>query len=76
MAPLHKMLAKLTPGYNFINVFCTVFTIPDPKCIKMTVKLSIFYTLLGSTSVKASRKMLVKLTPGIKEENGLKFPIL
>ncbi len=31
----------------------------DPKCMKMTAKLSISFTLLGSTSIKAS---LVKLS--------------
>jgi hypothetical protein len=31
----------------------------------MTVKMSIFFTLSESTSVFASRKTLVKLTPGI-----------
>jgi len=34
----------------------------DPKSIKKTVKLSIFFTLLGSTSVKDA-KTLVKLIP-------------
>ncbi len=44
---------------------CTALTCADPKSIKKTVKLSIFFKLLGSTSVKAAHKMLVKLTPEI-----------
>jgi hypothetical protein len=37
----------------------------DPKCIKKTVKLSIFFTLSGSLSVKAVSKTLVKLTRAV-----------
>ncbi len=37
--------------------------IVDPKSVKKTVKLSIFFTLSGSTSVKAVRRMLMKLSP-------------
>jgi len=37
---------------NFINILRTAFTLADPKSVKKTVKLSIFFTLLGSTSVK------------------------
>jgi len=50
---------------NFINVLLTAFTLPDHKSVKKTVKLSIFFTLLGSTSVKAVRRTLMKLTPGV-----------
>ena len=57
----------LAPGLNFINVLCTAFTLPDPKSVKKTVKLSIFFTLSGSTSVKAVRRMLMKLTPGFQD---------
>jgi len=53
---------KLTTGINFINVLRTAFT---PKCIKMTVKLSIFFTLLGAMSAKDLSKTLMKLTPGV-----------
>ncbi len=51
-------------GLKFINVLCTAFTRADPKSVKKTVKLSIFFTLLGFTSLKAACKMLMKLTPG------------
>ncbi len=45
-----------SPGLNIINVLRTAFTPADPKNIKKTVKLSIFFTHLGSTSVKTARK--------------------
>ncbi len=39
------MLAKLTPGLNFINVLRTAFTLIDPKSVKNTVKSKVsFYT--------------------------------
>jgi len=34
-----------------------------PKAQKNTVKLSLFFTFLGSACVKAAHKMLVKSTP-------------
>jgi len=58
------MLMKLRPGLNFINVLRTAFTCAAPRSIKKKVKFSIFFTLLGSTSLKAVRKMLMKLRPG------------
>jgi len=51
----------LQAGLNFINVLCTAFTPADPRSVK---KFSIFFTLSGSTSVKAVHKSLVKLSPG------------
>jgi len=54
-------------GLNFINVLCAAFTSAYPISIKKTVKLSIFFTLLGSTNVKASRITLAKLTPDLSE---------
>ncbi len=55
------------PAFNFINILRTVFMRADHKIVKKTVKLSIFFKLLGSTSVKASCKTLVKLTPGVSK---------
>ena len=42
------------------------FTCADPESAKgkKLLNLTVFFTLLGSASVKAVRKMLVKLTPG------------
>ncbi len=58
-------LSNYPSGLNFINVLRSAFALVDPKIVKKTVKLSIFFTLLGSTSVKAARKTLVKLTPDV-----------
>jgi len=52
---------NLSHDVNFINVLRTAFTLEDPKSVKKTVKLSILFTLLGSMSVKAVRRMLMKL---------------
>jgi len=49
-------------GVNFTSILCRTFTRSDPKSVKKTVKLSIFFTLSGSTSVKAVRRTLMKLT--------------
>jgi len=38
-----------------------------PKAQKDTYDLTVFFVLLGSSSVKAEHKMLVKLTPDVKE---------
>jgi len=52
-------------GLNFINVLHAAFTLADPKSVKRYWWLNwIFFTLLGSTSVKAAHKTLVKLTLG------------
>jgi len=61
-----KMLVKLTPGVNFINVLRTAFTLVDPKRVKK-IQLSHMYllTLAGSASVKAVRRTLMKLSPGV-----------
>ncbi len=48
----------------------------DPESVKKTVKLSIFFTLLGSTSIKAARKTLVKLTAEVKYKNPLNVHIV
>jgi len=56
-------LMKLTPGLNFINLLRTAFAHADPKSVKDTYDLTVFFMLLGSMIVKAVRKMLMKLTP-------------
>jgi len=61
----HGHILHLLSGLNFINVLCTALMRADPKSIKKTVKLSIFFKLSGSTGIKAARKMLLKLTPGL-----------
>jgi hypothetical protein len=44
-------------GVNYINVLCTAFEPVDPKSVKDT------YDISGSTSVKAVRRTLMKLSP-------------
>jgi len=56
------MLMKLTPGVNVNNVLKAAFTRPDPKSAKKTVKLSVFFSLLGSANAKAARRLWMKLT--------------
>jgi hypothetical protein len=58
------MLAKLPPGVDFTNILRAAFTLADPKRVKKTDVLTVFFGLLGSGSVKAVRKTLMKLTPG------------
>ena len=50
-------------GVNFTNILRAAITRADPNSAKKTVKLSSFIALLGSSHVKAARKMLVKKTP-------------
>jgi len=52
---------KPSPGVNFI--IRAAFTRKDPKSAIETVKLSVFFELLGSASAKAVCRMLMKLIP-------------
>ena len=65
---------KLTPGVNFIKVPVAAFTLADPESAKKTVKLSSFFALLGSASVKGARRTLVKLTPDLGLRRKTKKP--
>jgi hypothetical protein len=56
---------------DFNNVLRAAFTNEDPRSKKKTVKLSGFFTLLGSAFLPADNKMLVKLTPGVDFNNVL-----
>jgi len=60
------MTSQKTPGVNYSNIFREDFIREDPKRAKNTVKLLVFFALLGSVSIKAACKMLVKSTPEIK----------
>jgi len=57
------MLIKLTPGINYINILPAAFMHENPEIANKTVKLSIFFALLGSVRAKAAHGMLMKLTP-------------
>ncbi len=58
-------MIKVRHGVNFINVLQAAFTHTDPKSTKKTVKLSVYFVLLGSERTKAAHRMLMKLTTGI-----------
>ena len=60
-------------GVNFINVLRAAFTCTDPKSAKKTVKSSSFFALSGSSIVKAALRMLVKLTPVLRESFSVHF---
>jgi len=45
--------------------YVQLFRLKIPKAQKKTVNLSVFFALLGSASVKAARRKLMKLTPAI-----------
>jgi len=51
-------------GVNFINVLQAAFVCADPKRAKKTDNLTVFFALLGSESIKAARRTLIKLTHG------------
>jgi len=57
------MLVKLTPGVNFTNKFTLSFYAHRSQKCKKTDDLTFFFTLLGSASVKAVSRSLMKLTP-------------
>ena len=42
-----RMLVKLTPGANFINVLQAAFTLTDPKSIKKLLDLTVFFCAFG-----------------------------
>ena len=56
---------KLTPDVNFINVLRTAFALVDPESVRTQSSHQYLFTLLGSTNVKAVRRTLMKLTPGV-----------
>ena len=69
-------LNHVTPplsGFNFTNVLGAAFTLADPKSAKKLINLTVFFALLGSTSAKAASRTLVKLTPGVPENNDNKW---
>ncbi len=51
------------PGVNFITVLQAAFMHADPESIKIQSSCQYLFTLLGSVSVKAVLRKLMKLTP-------------
>ena len=62
-------------GVNFTIILQAAFTRADPESAKKIVKLPVssFFPLLGSASVKAARRTLVKLTPDLHTLSELYF---
>jgi len=71
-----KTLMKLTAGVNFINVLLEAFRLEDPKSAKKTDNLTVFFALLGSASIKAASRTLMKLTPDRVLEHVLSSKLL
>jgi len=65
------------PGVNFTNILRTAFMPVAPQSVKK-IQLSPWYlfTLLGSTSVKAVHKTLMKLSLDVESMKSLKIKII
>ena len=50
-------------GVNFINILRAAFMHADPESAKKLLDLTVFLGLMGSASVKAACRMLMKLNP-------------
>ncbi len=50
------------PGVNFTNILRAAFTLVGPKSAKRHCQLGCLFAHTGSASVKAARKMLMKLS--------------
>ena len=68
-ANVAPVLLQLQPGVNFFDVFMCSFYARRSQKRKKLLELTIFFALFGSASVKAVRKMLVKLTPDVCQNN-------
>jgi len=58
-----KPVNDLYSGVNFINILRTAFALVDPKSVKIQLSHQCLFKLLGSTSVKAVHRTLMKLSP-------------
>jgi hypothetical protein len=57
-----KMLVKLTPGVNFINIYVNIFFVE--KCFPQLFSHGFLIFWHKNIGTKVKRKMLMKLTPG------------
>jgi len=55
-------------GVNFINILQSTFANSDPESTKKTDNLTVFFVLSGSVRIKAARRTLMKLTPGVSPQ--------
>jgi len=60
-----RKMGELYPRVNFINVLTAAFTCADPKSIKKTNNLTVFFMHLRSAGAKAAHRTLMKLTPRV-----------
>jgi len=58
------------PGVNFINILRAAFVRADPKSVKKTDNLTVFFAFLEYSCVKAACRMLMKLTLGSNFKTG------
>jgi hypothetical protein len=58
-------LKRHSLGLDFINVLRTAFTHVVPQSVRTQSSHQYLFTLLGPTSVKAVRRTLMKLSPGV-----------
>ncbi len=66
-------MIKFTLGVNFINILQADFTRADPKSAKKIDNLTVFFTLLGSTSIKAEPKLLGEIDQNKMAKRGRFF---
>jgi len=59
---LFLLVERQRPRANFINLLRAAFACTDLKNAKKTVKLSVFFALLGSAHTKAACRTLMELT--------------
>ncbi len=64
--PMKRCWDETVTMCRFCHHFTSRFYVPRSQKHKNTVKLSVFFALLGSALVKAALKMLMKLTPSVK----------
>jgi len=69
VVPQHKVLILTPPGVNFTNILLAAFTSADFKSVRTQSSCQYLFTLLGSTSVKAVRRTLIKLSHGVNFSN-------
>jgi hypothetical protein len=63
----NKSFIESATWVDFNKILCAAFMRANPKSIKKTDCLTVFFGLLGSANIKVAPKMLVKLTPGISQ---------
>ena len=63
MCKIERVRMRVRSGVNFINAFCTAFTLVDPESVKETVKLSIFFYAFGNYKQKTVHKNVDEIEP-------------